>query len=198
MERGWDHAAERPRGGVEIVEQIFGPQQPLPRPHVFRARADHEPGFDRVERGRPSGRTDRSALCHKATLSRRLTELKNDAASEARVPAVTNAANHRGWYYNSGCYDNRRRGASSDGGTVEAERFRCLQVDDQLEFGRLLDRQITGLRPMQDLIDIITRRALPDALGAADRAVNVVSLGQYHRLLLTYPNAVRADILITS
>jgi hypothetical protein len=46
----------------------------------------------------------------KATLSRRLTELKNDAASEARVPAVTNAANHRGWYYNSRCYDNRRRG----------------------------------------------------------------------------------------
>ena len=51
-----------------------------------------------------------SAWCHKATLSRRLTELKNDAASEARVPAVTNAANHRGWYDNSRCYDNRRRG----------------------------------------------------------------------------------------
>ena len=49
-------------------------------------------------------------MCHKATLSRRLTELKNDAASEARVPAVTNAANHRGWYDNSRCYDNRRRG----------------------------------------------------------------------------------------
>jgi hypothetical protein len=49
-------------------------------------------------------------LVPKATLSRRLTELKNDAASEARVPAVTNAANHRGWYYNSRCYDNRRRG----------------------------------------------------------------------------------------
>jgi hypothetical protein len=39
-------------------------------------------------------------------LSRRLTELKNDAASEARVPAETSAANHRGWYYNSRCYDN--------------------------------------------------------------------------------------------
>ena len=49
-------------------------------------------------------------MCHKATLSRRLTELKNDAASEARVPAVTNAANHRGWYDNSRCYDNRHRG----------------------------------------------------------------------------------------
>ena len=44
----------------------------------------------------------------------RLTELKNDAASEARVPAVTNAANHRGWYYNSRCDDNRRRGCDYD------------------------------------------------------------------------------------
>jgi hypothetical protein len=48
-----------------------------------------------------------SAKCPRATLPRRLTELKNDAASEARVPAVTTAANHWGWYYNSGCYSNR-------------------------------------------------------------------------------------------
>jgi hypothetical protein len=80
-----------------------------------------------------------SALCHKATLSRRLTELKNDAASEARVPAVTNAANHRGWYYNnrcsrcynnrcsrcynnrcSRCYDNRRRGRDYDWTSIRA------------------------------------------------------------------------------
>jgi hypothetical protein len=48
-----------------------------------------------------------SAKCPRATLPRRLTELKNDAASEARVPAVTTAANHWGWYYNSRC-DNSR------------------------------------------------------------------------------------------
>ena len=41
------------------------------------------------------------------------------------MPAVTNAANHRGWYYNSRCsrcynsrrsrcYDNRRRGSDYD------------------------------------------------------------------------------------
>ena len=50
-------------------------------------------------------------------MSRRLTELKNDAASEARMPPVTNAANHRGWYYNnrcSRCYDKRRGGRDYD------------------------------------------------------------------------------------
>jgi hypothetical protein len=88
-----------------------------------------------------------SALCHKATSSRRLTELKNDAASEARVPAVTNAANHGGWYYNNRCsrcynnpcsrrynnrcsrcynnrctrcYDNRRRGCDYDWTSIRA------------------------------------------------------------------------------
>ena len=63
----------------------------------------------------------------KATLSRRLTELKNDAASEARVPAVTNAANHRGWYYNSRCYDNRRRGCYDNGrrGCYDNRRRGC-------------------------------------------------------------------------
>jgi hypothetical protein len=45
--------------------------------------------------------------CPRATLPRRLTELKNDAASEARVPAVTTATNHWGWYYNSRCYNSR-------------------------------------------------------------------------------------------
>ena len=64
-------------------------------------------------------------------MSRRLTELKNDAASEARVPAETNAANHRGWYYNnrcsrcynnrcSRCYDNRCRGCDYDWTSIRA------------------------------------------------------------------------------
>jgi hypothetical protein len=33
--------------------------------------------------------------------------LKNDAAPPIWVPAVANAANHRGRCYDSGCYDNR-------------------------------------------------------------------------------------------
>ena len=39
----------------------------------------------------------------------RVRVLKNDAAPQVRVPAVTNAANHRGRGYNSRRYDNRRR-----------------------------------------------------------------------------------------
>jgi hypothetical protein len=33
----------------------------------------------------------------------------------------------------------------------EVERFRGLQIDDQLEFGRLLDGQIGGLGAVEDL-----------------------------------------------
>jgi len=36
------------------------------------------------------------------------------AAPEARVPAETTAANHRGRRYNSRCYDNWRRGCDYD------------------------------------------------------------------------------------
>src|SRR2546427_111404 len=35
----------------------------------------------------------------------------------------------------------------------EAERFRGLEVDDQLELGGLLDGQISGLGALQDLVD---------------------------------------------
>jgi len=49
-------------------------------------------------------------------VSIRPTELKNDAAPEARVPAETSTANHRGRYNNrySWCYDNRCRGDDYD------------------------------------------------------------------------------------
>ena len=39
------------------------------------------------------------------------------------------------------------------GGTVEAERFGGRQIDDEIEFGRLLDRDVVGLRPAQNLVD---------------------------------------------
>ena len=44
--------------------------------------------------------------------------------------------------------------ASSVGGTVEAERFGGLEIDDQLELGRLLHRQVGGLLALEDAIDI--------------------------------------------
>ena len=36
----------------------------------------------------------------------------------------------------------------------EAERFRRLQVDHQLELGRLLDRKVAGLGALEDLSGI--------------------------------------------
>ena len=40
--------------------------------------------------------------------------------------------------------------ASSVGGTVEAERLGGLEVDDQLELGGLLDRQVGGLLALEN------------------------------------------------
>jgi len=36
----------------------------------------------------------------------------------------------------------------------EAERLGGLEVDDQIEFGRLLDRQVAGICPAQYLVDM--------------------------------------------
>ena len=44
--------------------------------------------------------------------------------------------------------------ASSVGGTVEAEHPGGLGVDDQLELGRLHDRQVGGLRALEDAAGI--------------------------------------------
>ena len=35
----------------------------------------------------------------------------------------------------------------------QAERLGGREIDDELEFGRLLDRDIAGLRPAQNLVD---------------------------------------------
>jgi hypothetical protein len=37
----------------------------------------------------------------------------------------------------------------------EAERFGCLQVDHEFEFGWLLDREIGGLSAFEDFIDVV-------------------------------------------
>src|SRR5215204_3634250 len=36
----------------------------------------------------------------------------------------------------------------------QAERSRRLEIDDKLEFHRLLDRQVGGLRPVDDLFHV--------------------------------------------
>src|SRR5947209_15435178 len=40
---------------------------------------------------------------------------------------------------------------------VEAERLGSSQVDDQLEFGRRLDRQVGGPSTAQDAVDVVGR-----------------------------------------
>ena len=47
--------------------------------------------------------------------------------------------------------------ASSDGGTVEAERLRGLEIDHQLVLGRRLHRQVGGLLALEDAIDVACR-----------------------------------------
>ena len=50
---------------------------------------------------------------HRGRVSQALERIRQ-AAPEARVPAETTAANHRGRRYNSRCYDNWRRGCDYD------------------------------------------------------------------------------------
>ena len=47
--------------------------------------------------------------------------------------------------------------ASSVGGTVEAERLGGLEVDDQLELGRRLHRQVGRLLALEDAVDVAGR-----------------------------------------
>ena len=50
--------------------------------------------------------------------------------------------------------------ASNCGGTGDAKHFCSLEVDDQLEFGRLLHRQIGWLSALQNAIDVFSRSAV--------------------------------------
>jgi hypothetical protein len=57
--------------------------------------------------------------------------LKNDAAPDARVPAITSAANHRGWCYDNRCsryYDNRRRGCDYDRTSIRDTSIRTRMI----------------------------------------------------------------------
>ena len=48
----------------------------------------------------------------------------------------------------------RRRGREAFGGTVRPSALAVVEIDDQLEFGRLLDRDVARLCPVQNLVDI--------------------------------------------
>jgi hypothetical protein len=44
--------------------------------------------------------------------------------------------------------------SSSDGETVSPMAFAVFQVDHQLQCRRLLNGQVNGLRPLEDLVDV--------------------------------------------
>src|SRR5215469_13483488 len=51
----------------------------------------------------------------------------------------------------------------------EAERLGGRQIDDEIELGRLLDRDVPGLRPVQNLVNVVT--------GAPEQVDKVWSIG---------------------
>src|SRR5450631_2358803 len=51
----------------------------------------------------------------------------------------------------------------------EAERLRCLEVDDKVELGRLLDRQVGRIGALENLVHI--------ASGATEKVSKVRSIG---------------------
>src|SRR5215467_14297256 len=53
-------------------------------------------------------------------------------------------------------FDHLVGAAEQRGWNREAERFRGGQVHDQIEFGRLLNRDVTRLCPVQNLVNIVT------------------------------------------
>ena len=72
--------------------------------------------------------------------------------------------------------------ASSVGGTVEAERLGGRQIDDEIELGRLLDREVGRLRPAQNLVDIVG--------GAPEQVREVRSIGHQTSRFDKFPKAV--------
>ena len=78
--------------------------------------------------------------------------------------------------------------ASSVGGTVEAERLGGLEVDDQLELGRLLHRQVGRLLALEDTAGVDADLAIevsdagPVAHQAAGRDELAIRRNRRHRV----------------
>src|SRR5215472_6112508 len=76
------------------------------------------------------------------------------AWSAVRLPSKTlRECGHSRWA--AQCH-NRSFGAGEEHGRDrEAERFRGAEIDDEIELGRLLDRDVSWLCPTQNLVDEI-------------------------------------------
>src|SRR6516164_1000812 len=73
---------------------------------------------------------------------------------------------------------------------LEAERPSGLEIDDQLEFGGELDRQIAGLLALEDAIDIFRRAAVEidivDAVRGKAAVHDVVAVREDIRQAVTH------------
>src|SRR5262249_54135385 len=83
------------------------------------------------------------------------------ARSHQATPTSVPAAPHPSPFHPSGCegahansFDHLMGGGDELVRHLEPERVRGPQVDDELEFGRLLDRQVRGPFPLEDAMDI--------------------------------------------
>jgi hypothetical protein len=60
---------------------------------------------------------------------------------------------------------------------IEAERLRCGEINDEIELGRLLDRDVRRLRPAQDFVRILggaPDRGSAPTCRASNRGVGVL------------------------
>ena len=71
-------------------------------------------------------------------------------------PAVSNRSNQHHYSITSSA-----RHKEPEVGTVEAERLSGLQVDDELELGRLIDRQVGGLFALENPSDVKCIASIP-------------------------------------
>src|SRR5437899_1495427 len=84
----------------------------------------------------------------------------------------------------SGLLDHLIRSQQESLRNRQTERLGCFEVDDQLELGGLLDRQITGASAAKDLVD--ERRRLPELrwqvrpVRNQAAALDVIPEGKHH------------------
>src|SRR6516164_7989277 len=90
-------------------------------------RSAAEPVERRAETKGNAGQQSTHRTQSRASVSQAL-ELIRQAAPEARVPAETTAANHRGRRYNSRCYDNVR--TTMKARTTSARSAGTVNIDE--------------------------------------------------------------------
>ena len=100
-------------------------------------------------------RRTRSACCARAASGHAAAAPPSSVMNSRRVHSITSSAR-----------------ASSDGGTVEAERLGGLEVDHQLELRGAVDRQVRGLGTLEDAagIDADPSICIGYAVAVADQA----------------------------